>query len=350
MNLEDKSITLDSQKIKRLVEIIDQARHIVVTCHVSPDGDAMGSMLSMCQYLWRKGKQATPVVPNIFPDFLKWMPGADKVKVYEKNEEAVAPCLKDADLFVCMDFNTLQRLQMMSTPVMESEALKVMIDHHLSPEHDDFAWVESQPAMSSTCELLYNIFCAMGEQEALTHDEAVCLYTGLMTDTGCFSYNSNRSEIYRIIADLLSKGIDKDKIYRNVFYSYSADRFRLMGYMLYVKLNYFPRYNASLMTLNRFEQRKFSHKKGDTEGFVNIPLQIFGTRLSIFLREDTEKRGSIRVSLRSVDDFPCNLMAQEFFNGGGHLNASGGELHCSMDEAILIVEKALEKFEDRLTK
>ena len=165
----------------------------------------------------------------------------------------------------------------------------------------------------------------------------------MMTDTGCFSYNSNRSDIYHIVGQLLTKGIDKDKIYRNVFYSYSAERFRLLGYMLYVKLENFPEYNASLMTLTRQEQKMFSHKKGDTEGFVNIPLQIQGTRLSVFLREDTE-RPVIRVSLRSVDDFPCNAMAAEFFNGGGHLNAAGGELACSMDEAGDLVRKALKKY------
>ena len=87
----------------------------------------------------------------------------------------------------------------------------------------------------------------------------------------------------------------------------------------------------------------FSHKKGDTEGFVNIPLQIQGARLSVFLREDTE-RPVIRVSLRSVDDFPCNAMAAEFFNGGGHLNAAGGELSCGMENAVELVRKALKKY------
>ena len=182
----------------------------------------------------------------------------------------------------------------------------------------------------------------------MTYEEAVCLYTGMMTDTGCFSYNSNRSDIYYIIGRLLTKGIDKDKIYRNVFFNYSAERFRLMGYMLYVKLEYFSEYHASLMTLTREEQKRFSHKKGDTEGFVNIPLQIGKSRLSVFLREDTE-RHNIRVSLRSVDDFPCNRMAAEFFNGGGHLNASGGELSCTMDEAVQIVRKALKKYTSLLT-
>ena len=263
------------------------------------------------------------------------------------DENEVAPLVAAADLIICLDFNAPDRLQGLQKPVMDSRTPKIMIDHHLDPV--DFCdWAVSRQEMSSTCELLYRILVQLEGVEPMTYEEAVCLYTGMMTDTGCFSYNSNRSDIYYIIGRLLTKGIDKDKIYRNVFFNYSAERFRLMGYMLYVKLEYFPEYHASLMTLTREEQKRFSHRKGDTEGFVNIPLQIGKSRLSVFLREDTE-RHAIRVSLRSVDDFPCNRMAAEFFNGGGHLNASGGELSCTMDEAVQIVRKALKKYTSLLT-
>jgi len=297
---------LSEVDVQHLCTLLDKAHNIIVTCHVSPDGDAMGAVLAFSHFLWRKGKNAQPVVPNIFPDFLKWMPGVERVRIYEKHENEVAPLVAAADLIICLDFNSPDRLQ------------------------------------------LYRILVQLEGLDPMTYEEAVCLYTGMMTDTGCFSYNSNRSDIYYIIGRLLTKGIDKDKIYRNVFFNYSAERFRLMGYMLYVKLEYFPEYHASLMTLTREEQKRFSHKKGDTEGFVNIPLQIGKSRLSVFLREDTE-RHNIRVSLRSVDDFPCNRMAAEFFNGGGHLNASGGELSCTMDEAVQIVRKALKKYASLLT-
>ena len=324
---------LSADDAERLRALLDESEHIVATCHVSPDGDAMGAVLAFSHYLWRKGKDALPVVPNIFPDFLKWMPGAERVRIYDKHEAELAPVVGAADLIVCLDFNSPDRLLGMKKPVMESAARKIMVDHHLDPA-DFCQWAVSRQDMSSTCELLYRILVQLDGLEPMS---------GMMTDTGCFSYNSNRSDIYHIVGQLLTKGIDKDKIYRNVFYSYSAERFRLLGYMLYVKLENFPEYNASLMTLTRQEQKMFSHKKGDTEGFVNIPLQIQGTRLSVFLREDTE-RPVIRVSLRSVDDFPCNAMAAEFFNGGGHLNAAGGELACSMDEAGDLVRKALKKY------
>ena len=338
---------LSEVDVQHLCTLLDKAHNIIVTCHVSPDGDAMGAVLAFSHFLWRKGKNAQPVVPNIFPDFLKWMPGVERVRFYEKHENEVAPLVAAADLIICLDFNAPDRLQGLQKPVTDSQSPKIMIDHHLDPV--DFCdWVVSRQEMSSTCELLYRILVQLEGLDPMTYEEAVCLYTGMMTDTGCFSYNSNRSDIYYIIGRLLTKGIDKDKIYRNVFFNYSAERFRLMGYMLYVKLEYFPEYHASLMTLTREEQKRFSHKKGDTEGFVNIPLQIGKSRLSVFLREDTE-RHNIRVSLRSVDDFPCNRMAAEFFNGGGHLNASGGELSCTMDEAVQIVRKALKKYASLLT-
>lgn len=303
----------------------------------------MGSMLAMTHYLLRVGKQVTPIAPNYFPDFLRWLPGSEKVLCYEHNEEQADAVIAEADLFICLDFNAAHRMEMLAPAVLRNPAPKVMIDHHLDPE--DFTVLTfSSPAMSSTCELLFSVLEALGGCDGMTTEEAACLYTGMMTDTGGFAYNSNRSDIYRIIAKLLDKGIDKDKIYRNIYNTYSVDRFRLLGYVLYVKMEVIRPYRASLITLDRAEQRRFANKKGDTEGFVNIPLQIGGMRLSVFLRENTEKDNSIRVSLRSVDDFPCNRMAAEFFNGGGHLNASGGELTCSMEEAVEIVKKALKKY------
>ena len=87
--------------------------------------------------------------------------------------------------------------------------------------------------------------------------------------------------------------------------------------------------------------------RGDGEGLVNMPLQVKGSRLSISLREDTE-RDVVRVSLRSVDDFPCNRMAEEFFNGGGHMNASGGELPFPIEDAVRTVERAVEAYKHLL--
>lgn len=340
-----ESIVSDKQMVE-LKRLLDEAQKIVLTCHVSPDGDAMGALTAFLSVLKRQNKEVCAITPNLFPDFLKWLPGAEGVSVYEKNEEQLDPVLKAADLFLCLDFNGLSRLSTMETAVRENPAPKIVIDHHPAPE--EFAeCLISYPQMSSTCELLYRVLTGLYGEEFLSHDEAACLYTGMMTDTGAFTYNSNRSDIYYIVGKLLEKGIDKDKIYRNVFYEYSADRFRLLGYMLYVKMEVLHDYHAVLLSLSREEQKRFSHKKGDTEGFVNLPLQIKGNKLSILLRENTEQ-DNIRVSLRSVDDFPCNQMAAEFFHGGGHLNAAGGTLECSLEEAVEVARKAVKKYANLL--
>lgn len=339
-NMAGKMLT--EEQVAALRALIQGARNVIVTCHVSPDGDALGASLACASFLRRKGKNVATIVPNIFPNFLKWLPGCNNVLVYEGHEAQAAALIRQADLIVCLDFNDPKRLLGMQKPVTDNPAPRIMIDHHLNPS-DFCSWALSRPDMSSTCELLYNIIAKTDDAAAITRDEAACLYTGMMTDTGCFAYNSNRSALYRIIANLIDKGIDKDKIYRNVFHSYTAQRLRLLGYILYVKTEYFPEYCTSLMTLTKKEQKKFVNKKGDTEGFVNIPLQINKARLSVFLREDSERPG-IKVSLRSTDDFPCNLMAEEFFHGGGHRNAAGGELFCTIDEAAQTVRKALKKY------
>ena len=221
-----------------------------------------------------------------------------------------------------------------------------MIDHHPFPE--EFCKITiSHPEISSTSELIFRVICRLGYFEDITKEGAECIYTGMMTDTGGFTYNSNDREIYFIISELLSKGIDKDEIYRKVYHTYSEDRLRLMGFVLYSKMIVFPEFKSALITLTQEEQDRFNYTKGDTEGFVNIPLSIKDIRFSVFLREDKEK-GMIKISLRSVGDFPCNQVATEFFNGGGHLNASGGEFYGSIPEAVELFKKALVKYQDLL--
>ena len=178
----------------------------------------------------------------------------------------------------------------------------------------------------------------------MSHKMAVTTYCGMMTDTGGFTFNSTRPEIFFIISLLLEKGIDKDKIYRNVFNNFSDFRLRLVGYVLYEKLRILTPLRASYYILTKQDLKRFHYVKGDAEGLVNMPLQLKGHRLSISLREDTDKQNLIWVSLRSVDDFPCNEMAAQFFNGGGHKNASGGRLNCSVKEAEVIVREAVKAF------
>lgn len=334
---------ITSEQIAQLRSLVEAAQRIVICCHVSPDGDAIGSSLAIRHWMQRWGKEAQVVVPNRFPDFLNWMPGVDGILRLDVHPAQAMEAVANADLFFIADMNVHSRLMELEPYVMANPAPKVLIDHHLDPS--DFCQLTlSRPEMCATCEVLCHLIYNMGEWEHVTEDEATCLYTGMMTDTGAFTYASARAEVYECISHLLACGIDKDRIYRNVFWTASPARMKLMGYMLYVKMELTYKKRASIMTLTNAERHRFGIKNGDTEGFVNLPLQILGVRVSIFLSEDTEHAGRIKVSLRSVDDFPCNEMAASFFNGGGHKNASGGHLMCSMDEAVKVAQKAISAF------
>ena len=276
---------IEQAKIDHFTKWFERADKIVIVSHVSPDGDAIGSSLGLYHFFDSQEKTVNVIVPNAFPDFLRWMPGSKDILLYDRYKEFADKLIAEADVICCLDFNALKRI-------------------------DD-------------------------------------IYTGMMTDTGGFTYNSNNREIYFIISELLSKGIDKDDIYRKVYNTYSESRLRLMGYVL-SNMTVYSDYNAALITLTKAEQSKFNYIKGDSEGFVNIPLTIKNVCFSCFLREDTEKP-MIKISLRSVGSFPCNQLAAEFFHGGGHLNASGGEFFGTMEEAKAVFEKALEKYKPLLT-
>ena len=254
---------------------------------------------------------------------------------------------KIADLVFCLDYNTPSRVEEMEQALVSTPAPRVLIDHHLNPDVPAVLTV-SHPEASSTSELIFRIVWQLGAFQQMSKQFATPIYCGMMTDTGGFTFNSSNPEIYFIISELLTTHIDQDRIYRNVYHNYSEDRIRLMGYVMYEKLVYLPEYHAAYYTLTGEEQQRFHFIKGDAEGLVNIPQQIKGLKLSISLREDTEKQNLIWVSLRSVDDFPCNKMAEEFFNGGGHLNASGGRINGSMEEAIETVKRAIVAYENKL--
>ncbi|MDH6309775.1 phosphoesterase RecJ-like protein [Dysgonomonas sp. PFB1-18] len=335
-----------SDKITAVEELLDKYEKIVIVTHVSPDGDAIGSSLGLYHYLSDSGNDVNVIVPNSFPDFLKWIPGAKDILDYEKYPEFAQKLINEAELIFCLDFNLPKRAYHLGPLIEAASAKKVMVDHH--PEPADFCDVViSYPEISSTSELIFRLICRMGDFEVMSHESATAIYTGMMTDTGAFTYNSNNAEIYYIIGELLKKGINKDQIYSNVYHNYSEDRYRMLGYTLCEKMKIYPEYNSALIWLTNEEQSRYRVKKGDTEGFANLPLNIKGIIFSVFIREDND---FIKISFRSQGSFPSNKFAAQCYNGGGHLNASGGEFYGTMEEAIAIFENALPEFGDLLKK
>lgn len=330
-----------------LRSLIADAETIVLCCHQNPDGDALGAMLGWGAVLQQMGKEPLMVAPDQYPDYLQWLPNTEKVVRYDKRKDFVDTVLKIADLVFCLDFNSLSRTDEMEEALKNTPAKKVLIDHHPQPDVET-ALCFSHPEASSTCELVFRIVWQLGLFEELGKHFAVPVYCGMMTDTGGFTFNSNDPDVFFIISQLLTKHINKDKIYRNVYHNYSEHRLRMVGFVLCNRLVVDDKRHAAYYTLTRDDLKQFHFVKGDAEGLVNMPLQIKGLKLSISLREDTERENLVWVSLRSVDTFPCNKVAEQFFNGGGHLNASGGRVYGSIDDAVKLVKEALQTFEEEL--
>lgn len=338
---------LTDQEAATLQEMIAASLRIVICAHKSPDGDAVGSSLGWASYLRSLGKDPLVCVPDMIPDAISWLPGAKDIVRYDKRPEVVEKAFAEADLVFCVDFGSVGRLDEMDHVLAACKAPRVVIDHHLAPDLEAKLLI-SQPHLSSASELVFRLVWQLGGFAQLDKQWATCVYCGMMTDTGGFTYNSTDPSIYYIICQLLTKGIDKDKIYRNVFNNFRASAVKLRGHLLDQKLQVIESLHASYYSVTRAELKKYNFIKGDLEGLVNVPLRIKGHKLSISLREDTDIDNRVLVSLRSVDDFPCNKMAEEFFNGGGHLNASGGKLFCSIQEAEVIAQRAIMAYENLL--
>jgi len=338
----NKIIAEDSiQKAKKYINKYDK---IVIITHTSPDGDALGSALALYHFLLEYGKQVNVIVPNEFPNFLQWMPGSDQIVIAEKDLSMTGELIEAAELIFFLDFNAFRRIDQLEPLSTKSNAIKILIDHHLEPENFSNVTI-SHPEISSTSELIFRFICRMGLFEYLNKPCAECIYTGMMMDTGAFTYNSNSPAIYYIISELLQKGIDKDAIYSQIYCKHSTRKIRMQGYVLHRKMKIFREFNTSLITLSNEEHQRFRSQKGDTEGFVNIPLSIGKIVFSVFIREEKEV---VRISLRSKGNFPTNEFAKEVFGGGGHLNASGGEYYGKLEDAIKLFEEALPRYKHLL--
>ena len=317
------------EKISAVFKLINAAENIVITAHKGPDGDAVGSSLGLYHFLYTLEKKTTVILPDTPSESLNCLPSFDEILTYDKNKEEVEEIVKNCDLIFCLDFNQLDRLGALAPLIEGVTCPKIMVDHHLN--YDNFADVIiSHPEIASTSELVFRLICRMGYFADMNLQTAECICAGMLTDTGGLAFNSNHPEIYTIFAELLRKGVDKDALYRKLFNSYTENRMRLMGYVLN-KMTILPEYGTAIITLSKEELEKYNYKKGDTEGFVNMPLSIQGIRCSIFCREENDR---IKISMRSVGDYSVSDLAGELFGGGGHKNAAGAESTLSLEETV----------------
>jgi phosphoesterase RecJ-like protein len=318
---------------------------IAILTHTNPDGDAIGSSIALALALRKKGFDAQVVIPDGLPDFLRWLPGIELSTTYAYKKEKATAIIHSADLIFCLDFNDPRRLNGIEELLKVSKAKKILLDHHQGPVIFTDLTI-SETWRGSVGEMVYLFLGEMFKGELLDRDIATCLYVAIMTDTGNFTYASSYPEIFHVVGELLKYGIEKDRIYSKVYDAFSEDRMRLQGYCMQEKMVVLPQYHTAYISLTDAELRRFNHRKGDTEGFVNIPFGIKGVLFSALF---IEKKDLIRVSFRSRGSFPVNKVAAEHYRGGGHINASGGDSLLSMEDTLAEFESLLPGYKKFLT-
>jgi bifunctional oligoribonuclease and PAP phosphatase NrnA len=328
---------LDSVQFNQIRDIIRNSSDIVITTHYNPDGDAIGSSLALYHVLYQLGCNVAVIIPNDYPAFLKWMPGNEKLLVYEANPVLCDSLIAKAQMLFCLDYNALSRVKHFTKQLKEAKATKILIDHHIDPS-DEFDFVHSRIGISSTSELLYEVITGMGYGNMIDKDVAECLFVGIMTDTGSFSYACNYSQTYEITASLIKRGIDAEHIHRLVYDTYSENRMRLLGFCLSDRLVVHAKFKTAYMWLSQSDLDKFDHQIGDTEGVVNYALSIEGITMAALF---TERNDRIRISFRSKGDFSVNEFARKYYSGGGHRNAAGGDSFVNMEETLRKFEELL---------
>jgi phosphoesterase RecJ-like protein len=328
-----------SKYTKELSKLLSDADNILIVCHINPDGDAIGSQLALYHYLVSTGKNPGMISPNYLQDFLKWMDGVEKINIFIKDRKTCKELIYKADLIIMVDFNQYNRLGEAEYYIIKSKAKKVVIDHHLNSNNIADLLI-SDPSKCATSELLHELISVINKGVFLDKAYSEAIYVGIITDTGNFEHGAFSGNTFRVIADLLDTGIDKNSLFNLIFNNFSSDRMRLQGFALNERMVVLPEYHTSYIFLTREDLAKYNYKKGDTEGFVNLPLSISGIEFSALL---IEKEGFIKLSFRSKGNFSVSKFAEDYFSGGGHLNAAGGEYYASLDNTLKYFLEVLKK-------
>ena len=330
----------DNKSLLRMKDVLNHSHNIVIVCHLSPDGDALGSSLGLQRFLSNcnpssRVKVITPDEPTRSLSFL-W--GYNEIIAFSSRPEMCSRLIDEAETIVCLDFNNLSRIDLLAPAIKNANATKILIDHHIDPEN--FADLTfSFPEYSSTCLLLFSLLENAGMEIFIDPVVANSFLTGILTDTGNLSYNVNNALIFESVAQLIQMGADKAKLTKLLFQTSTESCLRIQGFALAERMEIFENMHAALIVLEREDLNRFGYRKGDTEGLVNKPLEIPGIIYSCFLREETDY---IKVSMRSQGNFPVNELCRQYFEGGGHLNAAGGEFHGSMEQCITTFKNTLE--------
>lgn len=333
------------KNLEALQSFLSTPKNVVIIGHRNPDGDAVGSTLALAQFLRKKGHKTEVVMPNEHPEFLAWLPEADAIWKFDKQNIQSKRAINNSDIIFLLDFNTLNRVgDDMEKTLRLYQKDFAMIDHHQQP--DDVTYMYSDTSMCSTCQMVYHFIEMMEGESLIDANIATCLYTGIMTDTGSFRFRSTTSTTHRIVASLIDKGAVNDFIHGKVHDTKSYGSLQLLGQALQ-NLQYLPQYKTAFITLSDTEKKENDYKRGDTEGVVNYALSLNDTVLGVIFIEDKEQ-GIIKISFRSKGSFSVNKFARNYFEGGGHDNAAGGRSTLNMEETVARFVSLLPEYEQEL--
>lgn len=317
-------------------------KRFVLSCHVNPDGDAIGSMLAMAEFLRLKGHEVKMVCPNAFPDFLAWMPGAGDILIFEREDEACKIAIAEAEAVMMLDFNNLARSAVLHNEIGKTRCPRILVDHHIDPDLDHITCYYSETNVSSASEIVTEIILHYGEQ-FVTEGVATNLMVGIMTDTGCFSHSIYHPRTFELVSKLIDKAMPYKLIHEMVYDSFTEGRLRLLGYAIQ-KMEVLPDYAVAIIALRKSELERFDFQPGDTEGIVNFPLSMKKIKMAVLI---TERPDQIRLSFRSKGSFSVNDLANKHFKGGGHTNAAGGSTtKISMKTTIKQLKSILPEYDE----
>lgn len=333
---------------KSLIEVFSKYKKIIIVSHVNPDGDALGSSLALCLFLKKMGAEPLVILPNDYPSFFSWMPSLNNVMIYDKNAELAVEKMREAELFCYLDFNSPSRTGVMHNDLCTfTKTPKVLIDHHIGADNSQFVVSLSETEISSTSELVAELVKYQGFDNYLDDDLATSLLVGMITDTGSFSHSIFQNT-FKIFGEILSlSNVNYKQIHQNIFDTSTESRLRLLGFLISERMTVLKDYNTAYIYASKSDLEAYNYQIGDTEGVVNYPLSISDIRMSVLI---TERQGCIRFSFRSKGDFSVNDLANKHFNGGGHFNAAGGTLNCSLQESIEKLLSVLPEYKEDLNK
>ena len=331
---------------ERFDAVIQTPKRIVLACHVNPDGDAIGSVLAMSEFLRFYGHEVKMVVANDFPEFLHWMPGSEAILVFEQQAEACKTAIAEAECIMILDFNSLSRSGILHNEIGKTRCPRVLIDHHRDPEESMYYCLYSSTCVSSTSEIVTEIILHYGKQY-LTENISTNLLVGIMTDTGSFAHSIYHPRTFELVSVLVEKAMPYSYVHEMVYDTMSENRLRLLGFAINNRMEVLDEYSTAIIALNKSDLDSFNYQTGDTEGVVNFPLSMSKIKMAVLV---TERQDQIRLSFRSKGSFSVHELANKYFKGGGHTNAAGGTLTCSFEEAVERLKSVLPEYKEMLNQ